>query len=55
VRCEWEVFDAFYLADPRRQRPPSVIGLHHRVFRDCYFRGIGVVVNQKTYDLMKWP
>ena len=60
MRCEWEEdLGAFYTKDPVREATGSigketgVIGLLDCVFRDCYFRGVGVVTNQDTYEVVK--
>jgi hypothetical protein len=58
--CEWEEdLDAFYLEDPRRTTTGDIgkeiglIGLQDCVFRDCYFKGVGVVLTQVGYDIAK--
>jgi hypothetical protein len=60
LRCEREKdLDAFYLEDPQRTstgdigKEIGVIGLQDCVFRDCYFRGIGMVLSHVGYDLAK--
>jgi len=60
LRCEWEEdLDAFYTEDPQRTatggigKEIGVIGLRDCVFRDCYFKGVGVVVTQVGYDIAK--
>jgi hypothetical protein len=60
VRCKWEEdLGAFYIKDPEGEATGSigketgVIGLLDCVFQDCYFRGVGVVTNQETYEVVK--